>query len=173
MIYFIECDDAIKIGYTRNPAGRLSALQTSNPGDLFMRLIIEGSPEDEKKHHDMFQEEKIRGEWFYKSNRLSDYIESMQRRDLRYNFGLIPSSDKITNETTRVRNAAHLSLRLAGEKMGITAQSVREIEVREASGSVSLNVMMKYAAAMGYRFMYRFVKCEDDFIEKPKNEEFT
>src|SRR4051812_17502013 len=41
-VYFLQCDDRIKIGIARNPAQRLRKLQTGNGGELKLLAIIAG-----------------------------------------------------------------------------------------------------------------------------------
>lgn len=50
------------------------------------------------------------------------------------------------------------SLREVGLKLNITAQSVKEIEDRELTGSVTVKVLQKFGEALGYKFEYRFTK---------------
>ncbi len=59
--------------------------------------------------------------------------------------------------TKNIRSVLHMSLRQLGVRIGITPQSVKEIEQREAAGSVSLNTMRGIAAAFGMRFVYAIV----------------
>ena len=49
-----------------------------------------------------------------------------------------------------------MSLEQLGKKMGITAQSVREIEQREQSGGVSLKILNEAAKAFGLKLVYGF-----------------
>lgn len=163
MIYFIEDDGLVKIGFTTNPARRLSCLKTSNPGELIVRLVIEGTLDDEKKFHDLFKSDLHRGEWFVLSDTIKDFILKNQSNDLRYDLGLLNNHNEL-RETTRIRNVFILNLREMGEKLGITPQSVREIESRELAGTISLNSLRKYARALGYHLVYKFLKNENDEI---------
>ena len=165
MIYFIEQEGIVKIGYSTNPNKRLSSLKLSNPNELVVRLIIEGTIEDEKKYHEMFKEYRHRGEWYLLSDEIQQFIADKQKVDLRYDFGLLNNFTEIKTETTLIRNKLNLRLREVGELMNITAQSVKEIETRELMGTASLNVLRKYASALGYRLVYKFVKCDDEELE--------
>jgi hypothetical protein len=162
MIYFIEHDGMVKIGFSMNPNKLLDSLKTSNPGELIVRLIIEGDFDDEAKYHELFKEFHHRGEWYILSTPIKDFIEENQKRDLRYDFGLLNNFHEIRGETVRIRNMFGLRLREVGEKMGITAQSIKEIETRELTGTVSLNCLRKYAESLGYRLVYKFVKSDED-----------
>ena len=68
-----------------------------------------------------------------------------------------------------IRTAIKMSLRQLGKKMGITAQSIKEIESREKNGTVSLNVLKQVAQALDMHFVYGFIpktKSLDGMIEE-------
>ncbi len=68
-----------------------------------------------------------------------------------------------------IRQALGMSLRQLGKKMGITPQSVKEIEEREKSGSISLNVLRQFGKCLDLKLVYGFVPKQDnleDMIEK-------
>lgn len=76
MIYFVKCNDMVKIGYTkRNPEKRLAALQTANPYELLLIKTIEGTIDDEKILHAKYKKYHIRGEWFLFTGDLRTHIE--------------------------------------------------------------------------------------------------
>lgn len=74
------CDDGrdrIKIGYSLNPRSRLREFKTVNP-EIELVLIeryrgIDGR-ELEQKRHEQFQDDRIAGEWFHRSQRLDEWI---------------------------------------------------------------------------------------------------
>jgi hypothetical protein len=158
MIYFVETDGIVKIGFSKDPNTRLKDLETSMPHELNMILLIEGTMEDESAYHKRFEKDHIKGEWFALSYDITEFIQQMQDKDLRYDYGLLYNTKEMFCETTRIRNVFHYPLRVVGEMLGITAQSVKETEDREKNGTVSLNVLRKYAEALGYRLVYKFVK---------------
>jgi predicted DNA-binding mobile mystery protein A len=62
-----------------------------------------------------------------------------------------------------------MSLRQVAFRMGITSQSVREIEQREKEGTVSLKVLRQFGKAMNLKFIYGFIPEKgklEDMIEK-------
>jgi predicted DNA-binding mobile mystery protein A len=62
-----------------------------------------------------------------------------------------------------------MSLRQLGARMGITAQSVKEIETREKLGSVSINTLKQVGMALDMRFIYGFIpndKTLEQMIQK-------
>ena len=70
------CDDdrgRIKIGYSRNVAGRISEFKTLNPE---IELLAQecGEYDTERLRQNQFHSEWIGGEWFLKSDRLVEWI---------------------------------------------------------------------------------------------------
>lgn len=78
-IYFIQgkSGGAVKIGYTKDVFSRLKALQTGYPDTLIIRCCIPGSPDTESGYHEMFKEERLKGEWFTPSERLMKKIDAL------------------------------------------------------------------------------------------------
>jgi len=70
---------------------------------------------------------------------------------------VIPSSGWIH----AFRYALNMSLRQLGQKLSITPQSVKEIEEREKSGTISLKVLKQVASALNMKFIYGFVPEEE------------
>jgi len=56
-----------------------------------------------------------------------------------------------------VRQSIGMSLRQLGERMGIRAQSVSDIEHREADGKVTLATLREAAEALDMRLVYAFL----------------
>ena len=56
-----------------------------------------------------------------------------------------------------IRKALHMSMRQLGNRMGITAQSVREIEIREKSGSISLNALKRVEDSLQMKLIYGII----------------
>ena len=68
-----------------------------------------------------------------------------------------------------VRTALKMTLKQLGTKMGITAQSVKEIESREKLGSISLKTLKEVGNALDMRLIYGFIprdKTLEMMIEK-------
>ena len=71
------------------------------------------------------------------------------------------------------RIALKMSLRQLGNRLRISAQSVKEIEEREASGTITLNSLRDVANAMDMNLVYGFVSKHDSLeqmIEKRAKE---
>ena len=56
-----------------------------------------------------------------------------------------------------IRQGINMSLRQLGNRLSITPQSVKEIEEREKSGTISLKVLKQVAAALDMYFVYGFI----------------
>jgi predicted DNA-binding mobile mystery protein A len=56
-----------------------------------------------------------------------------------------------------IRQAFGMSLRQLGNKMGITPQSVKEIEVREKNGTISINVLKQFGKALDLKLVYGYI----------------
>lgn len=66
---------------------------------------------------------------------------------------VIPSSGWIYS----IRKALGMSMRQLGSRMGITPQSVKEIEEREKNGTVTLKVLRQFGQALNLKLVYGFV----------------
>lgn len=72
-----------------------------------------------------------------------------------------------------IRTAMKMSLRQLGNRIGITAQSIKEIETREKSKTVSIKTLTEVARALDMKFVYGFIPKEKNIeaiIEKRANE---
>ncbi len=68
-----------------------------------------------------------------------------------------------------IRQALGMSMRQLGNRMGITPQSVKEIEEREKNGTVTLKVLRQFGQALNLKLVYGFVPSEgslERIIEK-------
>jgi len=159
MIYFIrqQNDSIIKIGYTDNIKHRLAHLQTSNGHKLIVDLLLEGSYERESEIHRKLKNSVSHYEWYFLTPEVIEFINNERENDIRefdeFEETIISNSQL---KTVRVRNK--LTLLDIGKALGITPQSVREIELREDSGTLTLNVLKRYAEQMGCEFKYKIVE---------------
>jgi hypothetical protein len=64
IVYFVRCDERIKIGYTRNIGSRLAQFRTSNSKPVELLLTIPGGREEERIFHAQFARYRMQGEWF-------------------------------------------------------------------------------------------------------------
>lgn len=77
VVYFIFFEElrVVKIGYTNNIQNRFKNLRVAIPGNLEILGVISGDTVLEKKLHRAFRKYKMRGEWFFYSQELKNYIE--------------------------------------------------------------------------------------------------
>ena len=80
MIYYIECNGYVKIGYTREGKkkgkySRLVSLQIGNPRTLYLLGEQAGSMDLEKALHAEFGRMRVGGEWFRIWGKLADYLD--------------------------------------------------------------------------------------------------
>ncbi len=56
-----------------------------------------------------------------------------------------------------IRKSLNMTLAQLGRKSGMTAQGARDLEGREASGSITIHALREVAAAMDMKLVYGFV----------------
>ena len=64
-----------------------------------------------------------------------------------------------------IRKTLHMSLRQLGNRLSITPPSIRDIELREQEGTVTLKTLREAADALDMKLVYAFVP-KDASIEK-------
>ena len=72
-----------------------------------------------------------------------------------------------------IRIALRMSLRQLGNRLKISPQSVKEIEERESSGSITIKGLKEVGAALNMKLVYGFIPKDqsiEDMIEKRANE---
>lgn len=74
MVYFLKVGTRIKIGYTRKPSQRITALQSMNARRGQLLAIILGGPDKEADLHRQFSNLRLHGEWFKATPYLLDEI---------------------------------------------------------------------------------------------------
>lgn len=76
-VYFIACAElkAMKIGFTTgNPWARVSALQTGCAAPLDLIAYVEGTMDEEREFHRVFDPIRLQGEWFSVVGKLDDFF---------------------------------------------------------------------------------------------------
>lgn len=78
-VYFIQGAPAapVKIGMTAHPERRLQALRRGTHEDLAIRVTIPGGRVVEQILHGLFQESRVRGEWFRATAALEHLIKQL------------------------------------------------------------------------------------------------
>ncbi len=75
MIYFVQGERLVKIGFSRQPYLRFLKMKTDSATVLELRLVIEGELADEKALHRQFSELRVHGEWFSDDGRIARLIK--------------------------------------------------------------------------------------------------
>lgn len=63
-VYFVRCQEPIKIGVAADVAARIADLQGANPHELELLAQVRGGRDFERQLHERFVQARIRGEWF-------------------------------------------------------------------------------------------------------------
>ena len=86
MIYFIRCQDYVKIGTTTGDVRlRVQQLQMCNPYPLELIATMEGGREIEQQIHALFVHRHKRGEWYHYGAGIVDYIDQYATRTPKHN----------------------------------------------------------------------------------------
>lgn len=76
-VYFIvEFNDginAVKIGTAADPLARAISLQIGNPRPLQLAQVLYGTPASEEGYHELWQKNRIRGEWFAPADEILEW----------------------------------------------------------------------------------------------------
>tara|TARA_R100001530_G_scaffold81228_1_gene56652 strand:+ start:52 stop:513 length:462 start_codon:yes stop_codon:yes gene_type:complete len=80
-IYFIRCLDSVKIGYSKNPRIRLSALQTANPNKLELLYSFPSFKHREETIHEDLVHLRKNGEWFKYNDEIDEYIKTIKMEE--------------------------------------------------------------------------------------------
>lgn len=77
-VYFVRCQDFIKIGFTADVPNRLVTLQTSSPFEVDLLLAFAADCKAEGALHRKFKHLRHRNEWFRSAPELLDHIEGLR-----------------------------------------------------------------------------------------------
>lgn len=93
-IYFIvDQHSRIKIGWTRDIAGRLRNMQTATSSDLELLFNLPGSRAHEMALHERLKDHRVRGEWFFDCPAVRSCIEALKSGGFE-SIGLPPFKEK-------------------------------------------------------------------------------
>ncbi len=84
-IYFIGSvvTEIIKIGISHNPNQRFKQIQEANATELeLFKVLCDVPKEYERKIHALFQDLRLRGEWFRLTNNLFKFISNVNENNL-------------------------------------------------------------------------------------------
>jgi hypothetical protein len=119
-VYIIHCKqlNTIKIGYSDSPFARLSQLQMGNSSELSLLSLFKGGKKEEASLHDIFQFNKVRGEWFSVDDNLIEKLlayqadmiaEDLGREELDF-FDLIDNARGAENNLQEVGEMCRTSI---------------------------------------------------------------
>ncbi len=92
------------------------------------------------------------------------YISQLDRKLATY--GKASELDRPTIGWVRtLRQSLGMTLEQLGKKLGVTKQSVRHLETREASGAITIRALEEVAKAMDMKLVYCFVPHEGDLMQ--------
>ena len=80
-VYFIESNEFVKIGTTKDVHARIRILQTGSPFPMKLVGAIPGNERRERDIHKAFEHSHAYNEWFHKSPELMEYIDNMVRAE--------------------------------------------------------------------------------------------
>lgn len=79
VVYFVEHDDEVKIGFTTDLQRRLANFRTASSGSYDVLLAIEATEVLEPYFHEKFATDRVKREWFRKSDALMAFIARRKR----------------------------------------------------------------------------------------------
>jgi predicted DNA-binding mobile mystery protein A len=88
-----------------------------------------------------------------KQKLILEQVDKRIKEILPFNSIVIPNEGWIYS----IRNALGMSLRQLGKRLKITAQSVKEIEIREKNGTTSLAVLRQVGESLDMKLVYCFI----------------
>jgi len=90
-VYFVRCQDFVKVGYSSTPMKRIANLQIGNPFTLEVLIIIPGSVTTETELHNVFSDLHYANEWYRYEGLLKQYVEN--NKDIFANYTMKHQSD--------------------------------------------------------------------------------
>ena len=79
VVYFIKCDDYVKIGYTDDVERRMNEIRTHVPTELVLLTTLKNATrQTEREMHVRFAHLRHRGEWFLIDNQLMAVVDLIE-----------------------------------------------------------------------------------------------
>lgn len=79
LIYFVSAADLVKIGFTTHLHSRLGVLQSTTGQDITLEAVAHGTRLVERQFHVRFGRDRVRGEWFRRSEAIENLISVMRQ----------------------------------------------------------------------------------------------
>lgn len=126
-IYFIQSEigGPIKIGITVHPRKRLKEMQAVNPFELRFVALQRGTFFEEKQYHKQFANQRLHGEWFGPSQKLSDLVKKIGVCRISGIKQPVPASQQAVKMLTMREEGK--SLKEIGEQCQVSRQRVHQI----------------------------------------------
>jgi DNA-binding XRE family transcriptional regulator len=157
MVYFIKQGDYVKIGFTNRFKTRLTQLQVSSPIKLEVLAIIDGDKSDEQKFHEQFKHISSNGEWFMQCDELKSFIDLLDT-SLMWKYGYLDNTISPIGIIKQTRLEKNLSMEELAERIGVTKQSILDMERRDAQGRITINALSKVLYAMNTKLGIRAIE---------------
>lgn len=127
-VYFVRpigMEGPVKIGCTSEPVKRLKQLMLMSPFPLEIVAMFPGDESDEAAMQGMFAGQRLHGEWFAASDRLTALIASIQQGD---------PIDRLSSEYQEAKSAMRVA---SGVKSHLTRR-VNDAEKRMKAAGVAI-----------------------------------
>jgi hypothetical protein len=79
-VYFLRCEDYVKIGRTTNLYLRFRHISELLPFDVQLLAIFPGGAKQESFYHRLFRHHRVKGEWFELNDEIWQELKSIQLR---------------------------------------------------------------------------------------------
>jgi hypothetical protein len=103
-VYFVRCEEFVKIGWATAIETRMNNIRINNPYPIELLAMMVGSSEEERTLHAFFRDDRERGEWFRFSQAMKDFVEAIGQLD--------PIDARVAAGEWFVRNAGSRSLQM-------------------------------------------------------------
>lgn len=80
-LYFVRCDEFLKVGISTNPQSRISTMQGCNPYPLHLMAIAVGGEAEESEVHRAWKPYHHRAEWFHFEGEPRELCAAISRHD--------------------------------------------------------------------------------------------
>lgn len=101
-VYFVIQSGLVKIGFSSSIFTRIRQLSTQSPTRLQLAAAIPGGRAVERRMHEMFAADHVKGEWFRRSSELEELIAAIRKspEHLRTLANLSDGLDRRSSEVT-------------------------------------------------------------------------
>lgn len=130
-VYFVTCREAnaVKIGSSLEPHGRLREIQLGCPIKLKLEAMLPGSHAEEHALHARFADDRIHGEWFRLTEMIEAIIAANPPSEAPARVPLPGRSTAAERRAARAR-AERAAAQLAAEREREHAREMRRLETR-------------------------------------------